>query len=127
MHLILHNHIGYLKDCALLYFLPRLRDHHEWSGMPIYCTSMQYPSSYILLMSLMALTLHSDCRSSAGKPVGPFVSWPIQRVQSAEKNPDAGLEDGQSHSTHRKDSGHRSHQTVLRRFIWLVCQGLYTQ
>ena len=53
----------------------------------------------------MALTHHSDCRSSAEKAVGPIWSWPIQHVQSAEKNPDGlekitdGFDDGQSIST----------------------------
>ena len=79
---------------------------------------------------LMARTHHSDCRLLAEKAVGLIWSWPIQHLQSAEKNPDGlekitdGFDDGRSHSTHRTDSGHRARQTVRRPIIWLVCQGL---
>ena len=44
---------------------------------------------------LKALTHHYNCRSVAEKAVGPIWSWPIQHVQSAEKNTD-GLKRSQT-------------------------------
>ena len=93
-----------------------------WHGWPK-CVSALRSTSVAREHHMCALTHYSDCWSLAEKAVRPIWSWPIQDVQSAEKNTD-DFADGRSHKRHTPNPLIRAHQTVPRPIIWLVCQGL---
>ena len=73
----------------------------------------------VLKGHLMALTHHSDCRTSAEKAVGAIRSWPM----GSKRSPTALMAgDRTAHTEQTRVTEAR--QTVRRPLIWLVCRGL---